>query len=276
MTVTSVNAAETFASNRAHGLIELNVAVGDDGATRPLRVREEGSFRVRFPAHAGGAEAVLINTAGGIAGGDRFKTDVHVSANGRLAVTTAAAEKIYRSLGPSAHIDITLKLGEGAALSWLPQETILFDRARLDRTIHVDLAENARLLLVEALVFGRRAMGETLSECQLTDRWRVRRGGKLVYADGVRFERDLATTLRSAGSASGATAVATILMLPGNDDDVAAVRAHAPDFRGEVGTSAWNGMAAIRCVAPGGGTLRHDLALAITALGQPLPRLWLS
>ncbi len=89
-------------------------------------------MRVRFPgACAGAPEAVLVNTAGGIAGGDRFAVDLDLEAGARLVVTTAAAEKVYRSLGPDAAFDLTARVGDGAELMWLPQETILFDRARL-------------------------------------------------------------------------------------------------------------------------------------------------
>src|ERR1700681_4451695 len=124
---------EIFAANRAEGRVLLGVTARD-GVTRRTSTREDGSLRVRFPgACAGAPEAVLVNTAGGIAGGDRFGIDLDLQAGAELMVTTAAAEKIYRSLGPEAVIDVTAQLGERAALTWLPHETILFDRARLAR-----------------------------------------------------------------------------------------------------------------------------------------------
>lgn len=267
--------ASTFAANRAHGRIELTVAAGA-GVTRVRHLHEAGSARVRFPAHAGHTEAVLINTAGGIAGGDRFATDIAVGAGARLVVTTAAAEKVYRALGPPAEIDLRLSVGAGGSLAWLPQETILFDRARLDRRIAVDLAERARLVVAEALVLGRTAMGETLRSGMLVDRWRVRRGGRLVYADGVRLAGDLAATLANRASAGGAAALATVLMAPGNDEIVAAVRASEDQCCGEVGVSAWNGIAVARLVAGDGAALRHDLARVLAAAGFALPRLWLN
>src|ERR1700686_408825 len=126
---------EVFASNRAQGRISL-VLAARPGGTRRIRSREEGSLRVRFPgACVGAPEAVLVNTAGGIAGGDRFAIDLELGADARLVVTTAGAEKIYRSLGPDASIDVTATLADGADLVWLPQETFLFDRARLARTV---------------------------------------------------------------------------------------------------------------------------------------------
>ena len=120
-------------------------------------MHEAGSLRVRFPNAADKAvlEAVIVNTAGGMAGGDRFDIDVAVEAGARLTVTTAAAEKIYRSLGPDTEVSVKLDVGPGGALAWLPQETILFDQVRLRRMIDVDLAHDANLILAEAIVFGR-------------------------------------------------------------------------------------------------------------------------
>src|SRR5438105_5632510 len=121
--------ARIWASNRAFGRIALAVDAVD-GATRRTRVGEAGSLRVRFPGPPAAAlGAVIVNTAGGVAGGDRFEFDISVGPKARLSVASTAAEKIYRSLGPDARIDIKLAVGAGASLAWLPQETILFDRA---------------------------------------------------------------------------------------------------------------------------------------------------
>ena len=116
----------------------------------------------------------------------------------QLLAGSAAAEKIYRSTGPAAEMTLKLELGAGAELAWLPQETILFDRARLARRIDVELAEGASLLLAEAVVFGRAAMGETMEQGLFTDHWRVRRAGKLVFADSVRLDGKVAAKLGAA------------------------------------------------------------------------------
>ncbi len=267
--------SDVFDANRARGRVELAVAVAD-GVTRVARLREEGSSRVRFPAHADPLEAVLLNNAGGIAGGDRFDVALRVGDGARLTVTTAAAEKVYRSLGPPARVGISITAGRDAELAWLPKETIVFDQARLERSIEIDLDPSARVVFAEALVLGRSAMGEALASGLLTDRWRVRRGGRLVYADGIRLDGDVASTLARAASAGGAVALATVLMVPGNDEIVAAVREREPAFRGEVGASSWNGIATARLVARDGAALRHDLALVLAAAGCALPRLWLN
>ena len=262
-----------FAANRAVGQVSFAVKqVG--GQTRRARVHEAGSLRVRCPgAPAAELEAVLINTAGGVAGGDRFSLDIAAGEGTRLVVTTAAAEKVYRTLGPDSTIEVKLDVADGATLAWLPQETILFDRARLFRSIEVSLAADARIVLAEAIVFGRSGMGETVDEGALFDRWRVRRAGKLIYAETVRLDGAIAARLAEPAVAKGGVAVATVLIVPGDDATVAAVRACADQYAGEVGASAWNGIAAVRLCARDGAALRRDLVRVMTTL-RDLPRIW--
>jgi urease accessory protein len=273
----AADAADTFAANRAVGRIALAVAA-NAGVTRRSRVAEEGSLRVRCPGPpAAELEAVIVNTAGGVAGGDRFRLDIDVAPGARLVVTSAAAEKVYRTLEPAATIDVKLTVGAGGSLAWLPQETILFDRARLRRSIEVELAEDARLVLVEAIVFGRAGMGEAIEDCSLFDRWRLRRNSTLIHAEAVRIDGAVAATLAEPAVAKGGIAVATVLVVPGDDATTESVRALGDEFRGEVGASAWNGFAVVRLCAADGAALRHDLVSVLTAIrGGSLPRLWLN
>lgn len=269
---------EIFAGNRALGRIALAVRAASDGSRR-RRLHEQGALRVRFPNGLSRAtlDAVVVNTAGGMTGGDRFGIDIVVGAGARLNVTTAAAEKVYRSLGPDTEITVKLGVGSGGALAWLPQETILFDRVRLRRTIEVELARDANLLLAEAIVFGRSAMGETVTRGRFFDRWRVRMGGALAFAESVCLDGAIAQQLGQRAVAGGGVAIASVLKLPGHENAVAAVRAMQNDFVGEVGVSAWNGLTLARLVASDGAALRRDLIAVLTALGgMPLPRLWLN
>jgi len=268
--------AEIFAANRARGRIALTVASAQ-GATRRARVVEEGSLRVRFPGpRSSDLTAVLVNTAGGIAGGDRFDLDVEVGADARLVVTGAAAEKIYRSSGAEAAMDLRLKVGANGMLCWLPQETILFDQARLRRTIDVDLEPDATLILAEALVFGRAAMRESVRTGRVLDRWRVRIGGTLRLAETLRLDGAIADQLAEPAVAAGGAAIASMLIVPADDGKAAALEALRPCFRGEVAASAWNGLALARFVAKDGEALRRDLTAVLTELAVPLPPLWLA
>lgn len=269
--------SEIFAGNRSIGGISLSIAAGAGGSRRE-RVREEGALRVRFPNAASRdiLEAVTVNTAGGMTGGDRFDIDIAVGAGAKLMMTTAAAEKIYRSLGPDTEINVRLKVGAGGSLAWLPQEAILFDQVRLRRSIEVDLAPDASLLLAEGVVFGRSAMGEKVAQGRFFDRWRVRRGGRLVFAESLRLDHAIAERLAQRAVAGGGVAIASVLTIPG-DETAAASIAAKDNFAGEVGVSAWNGLALARLVAPDGAALRRDLIAVLTAFGNmPIPRLWLN
>lgn len=266
-----------FAANRAVGRIALDV-VSDAGVSRRARVREEGSLRIRFPGQpAHRLEAVVLNTAGGMAGGDRFSLDLSVGDGAALVATTASAEKVYRSIADDTTVTLALRAGARADLAWLPRETILFDRAQLTRHIDIDLAVDARFLAAEAVMFGRTGMGEEVVAGRFVDRWRVRRGGELVYAETVRLDGAIAGELTKAAVAAGHIAFATILMAPADDRFVGALRAAEPQMRGEVGTSSWNGLTVARFCARDGESLRHDMIVALNlALNRPLPRLWLN
>lgn len=272
-TATVASAEQLFAANRAEGRVSVDVTA-DGGLTGRRRVAEQGSLRVRFPGPAGGPlEAMLVNTAGGMVGGDRFAVEIAAGRDAQLVVGTAAAEKVYRSTGPATEVAVRLALAAGARLAWLPQETILFDGARLKRRIDVAMEEGASLVLAEAMVLGRSAMGERVEAGAVIDRWRVRVGGRLVFAESLRLEGAIATMLGEPAVADGGCAVATVLLVPGGHREVAAVRAQ--EFSGEVGISAWNGIAVARLCAPGGAALRRDLSALLAAVETaPLPKLW--
>src|SRR4030081_2899096 len=206
-----------FAANRARGAVSFDVHQVD-GVTRRRHLHESGSLRVRFPSpEARGLSAVFVNTAGGIAGGDRFDVDLATGEGARLTVTTAAAQKIYSSHRPAAELNIALKAAANSHLAWLPQETILFDQARVNRRIDIDLADSASLLLCEIVVFGRSAMGERMLHGHFVDRWRVRRGGRLVFAETVRLDGDIGAKLDRPAIAKGGVAVGTALIAPGDE-----------------------------------------------------------
>jgi urease accessory protein len=273
--LTTTKNYDIFAANRATGHIALAVAA-QDGRTRRTTVHETGSLRVRFPnVTADALEAVIVNTGGGMTGGDRFAVEIAVGEGASLVVGTTAAEKIYRSTGPDAETTVRLDVAGGGRFAWLPQETILFDRARLSRRIDLELAESASLVMAEAVVFGRAAMGEAMREGFFADRWRLRRGGRLVYADSARFDGTIADKLGQPAVTAGGIAFATVLVAPGTEETLAAVRALDEQFVGEVGISAWSGIAVARLCAKDGARLRHDLLTLLRALGVSVPRLWL-
>ncbi|THD63788.1 MAG: urease accessory protein UreD [Bradyrhizobium sp.] len=277
LTDSTTAASAIFAANRARGSVTFDVHQVE-GVTRRRHLHESGSLRVRFPSpEAEGLSAVFVNTAGGVAGGDRFDIDISTGAGSRLAVTTAAAEKIYRAQGPAAELNISLKAADGSHLAWLPQETILFDRARVSRRIDIEVAENASLLLCEIVVFGRVAMGERMLHGEFVDRWRLRRGGRLVFAETVRLADDIGEKLDRPAIAKSGVAVGTALIAPGDEALVERIREISESFGGEVGISAWNGFAMARFCAQDAARLRADMMAVLgRASGSALPRLWLN
>jgi urease accessory protein len=270
-------ASAIFAANRARGKVAFDVRL-EDGVTRRGQLHESGSLRVRFPSpEADGLSAVFVNTAGGVAGGDRFDIDITAGEGARLTLTTAAAEKVYRAPDQVAQLNISLKAASGAHLGWLPQETILFDRARIFRRIDIDLAEDATLLLCEIVVFGRAAMGERMQRGEFVDRWRLRRGGRLVFAETVRLDGDIGEKLARPAVANGGVAIGTALIVPGDEVLLERIREASESFGAEVGISAWNGFAMARFCAQDAARLRADM-MAVLGRASPgaLPRLWLN
>lgn len=267
---------------RADGDVRLAYKVRG-GATVLDNLRQSGCGRARFPNPLEGdearslAQAILLNMAGGLTGGDRFATDIGLDAGADVTVTTAAAEKIYRSRdGAPATIEVTARLASEARLLWLPQPTILFDRSVLARRTTFDLAENSTLLAGECLIFGRAAMGEDVATGAVTDRWSIRQGGRLIYADVLRLSGDVAATLDRPATFAGARATA-LLVYVGRDaaarlDEVRGLIAAA---HGTIGASQWGEILLLRGLAKDGRTLQTELRPVIEALsGRRLPRIW--
>lgn len=262
---------------RARG--EARIAVDGNGAVPRLdRLYQSGSAKIRLPRIKRGApiEAVLLNTAGGLTGGDRFTVSVDVGETGGAVATTQAAERIYRSAAGRAEVETRLNVGENARLDWLPQETILFDRSALSRRLSADLAATATLLAVEAIVLGRAARGERVTSTFLSDSWRIRRAGRLVFADTVRLEGDTTEVLAGTATGSGATAFATLLFAaPDAEERLSAVRDALEATPVEGGASAWNGILVARLVATSGQLLRAAVISLVHSLrGVPMPRVW--
>jgi urease accessory protein len=245
-------------------------------ATRLERLHQSGAAKLRLPRVAPGAppEAVLINTAGGLTGGDRMSTEVAVGAACRAALTTQACEKVYRSPEGVAEVAARLTIGEGGRLDWLPQETILFDGAGLSRRLEADLAPGASLLVVESVIFGRAARGERVQSGLFTDRWRIRRHGRLVFADDLRFDWAHADLLGRPAVLAGAGAMATILLVADEPER------HLEALRGIIGDSGgvsmFNGKALARIVTEDGAALRRVLMPGLIELldGAALPKNW--
>jgi urease accessory protein len=259
---------------RTRGSLHLSACrVGD--RTAAARLRERGPLRLRFPrpTQERALEGVVINTAGGVVGGDRLEVGIEAGEGTSLVLTSQAAEKVYRSTGVAARAAIRLTVEAGARLAWIPQETILFDRARLSRTLDAEVAPDASLVLCEGIVFGRTAMGERVRSGALRDRWRLHRGGRLVFADALTLEGAIDDVLSHRAIAAGALAIATIVAVgPDVEERIEDLRAALEPADVEAGASVACGVLRARLLARDGLALRGGLVAALTALGVTLPR----
>src|SRR4051812_21390840 len=196
-----------------HGSARIAYKADAAGVTRLADLYQHDPLRVLFPLHRADdlPTAVLVTTSGGLVGGDRLDIGIAAGAGARLLVTTQAAEKIYRSAGPDCRIETRISLGAGGWLDWLPQETILFDGARLRRETRIELDPESRLLAGEMLVFGRIARGERFTRGLARDAWEIRRGGRLFWADALHLDGAVAEILDHPAGFDGAAACATLV-----------------------------------------------------------------
>ncbi|HEY3720816.1 MAG TPA: urease accessory protein UreD [Roseiarcus sp.] len=265
---------------RARG--EIRASFARAGAcTEAARLFETGGLRLRFPRAGAECEAVVVNTGGGMAGGDRARVDLALAPGARVTATTQAAEKIYRAEGAVAEVAVRLVVEAGATLVWAPQETLLFDRARLSRRLEADVAADGSLLVVEASVFGRLAHGETRIDAVLHDDWRIRREGRLIFAEAVRLENAAATLDRPAVG-RGARAIATLLsvdpLAPTRLDELRAALDAVVADPGEwleAGAGVVDGALIARALSASPARLRAAIVSAMRVLrGREAPRVW--
>lgn len=263
---------------RARGDARLAVTAAGTGGSRIGTMHQAGSSRFRLPHRAAGAplEAVLLNTAGGMTGGDRFTTAVTVAPGAEAIITTQAAERIYRRSAGAAEVETRLAAEGDGRLWWLPQETIVFNRAALARTLVADVAPTATLLVLESIVLGRTAMGERLTDISMSDAWRIRRAGRLVFADTTRLEGDAVSVMNGAATGGGAVAFATMLIVaPDAGAHVEPLRAALDGLPGEAGVSGFEGVTVVRMLAATGQALRAlAVRAATTVRGVAMPRVW--
>jgi urease accessory protein len=247
-----------------------------DGATRLTDLHQRDPCRVLFPAAEPGEppQVVLVTTSGGVTGGDVLKMAIEVGSGAQVLATTQAAEKIYRASKSSdpCIMDIAVTAGGGARLDWLPQETIVFEGARLRRRTIADVAAGGSLLASEMVVLGRAASGERFTHGLLLDAWSVRRSGKLVWTDALRIEGETPT-----GAGFGdANALATVIGVwdePQPRFEQARTLLH-PAERVRAGVTLVNGIMVVRVLGEATAVRVAVTRFLAAFRGRPLPRVW--
>lgn len=264
MTITTDIAPPAMQRSRGHG----RIVAGPRGLAG---LRQEGAARIGLPRGPGTLQGVLVNTSGGMTSGDRMLWEAEAQPGTALTLTTQACERIYRCDDDVAETTVRLTAGAGATLAWLPQETLLFEGARYRRRIEAEIAPDAELLVVEPLLFGRLAMGETVRRASLRDDWRLTRGGRLTHAEALRLSTDdLPSEL--AGAANGACALATVVFISARSEGMLA---QARQIIGQSGGASVMGDRLVcRLTAPDGYELRKRLVPLVALLAGDVPRLW--
>ncbi|OLP44237.1 urease accessory protein UreD [Rhizobium oryziradicis] len=251
-----------------------------DGKTRLATFFQEGCAKIRMPqSFDGRMEAVLINSSGGLTGGDRLSWAFGASAGSHLTLTTQACEKIYKASSDTAEVTTHIEVGADAVVHWLPQESILFDQASLSRKLEVDLHETSEFLAVEAILLGRKAMGESVNSGMVRDRWRIRRAGKLIHAEELALSGPVQDISAEKAVLDGHVAFATLLYVGSKaESHLATVRSvmDAQNGQGLAGTSLWNDKLIARFMSSDGFRLRKLLIPVISALraGASVPKVW--
>ncbi len=239
------------------------------------RLYQQGCAKILIP-NTRDMEAVIINTSGGMTGGDRLDWRFESGARTELTVTSQACERVYAASGGVAQTKVELVLEAGSRLAWLPQETILFDQGALQRTVTVRMADDAQLLMVEPVILGRQAMGEVVQAGNLQDRWRIHKGNRLLHAEDFRLQGRIDKILADQAATGGATAAATLLLISPRGEGL------LEEARAIIGTqggaSFWNGKLLARLVAKDSYTLRKTLVPLIKLLNHraTLPKVWSS
>ncbi len=257
---------------RSHG----HAAVAFEGA-RLKTLAQRGSAKALLPQVRGVPEVVFLNTSGGLTAGDTLHYALDLAAGTRVVATTQAAERAYRAAGDAARVTVVHRVGQGGWLEWLPQETILFNRAQLQRETTVDLAEEAGCLLLEAVVLGRAAMGETVQDLQFCDIRRVSRAGRPIFLEPLLLNSNILAKGPRGALLGSARAFATlVLCAQGAEDAVGPARAALKVPGVAAAASGFDGKCVVRMLAEDGWPLRQQILQLMGALrrGSPPPRVW--
>ena len=246
---------------RSEGFARL-VLAGSAHGSRIVDLFQRCPTRIMFPGIRGAPleEAVVVNTAGGIAGGDRLESTVTVLTNASVRVTTQAAERVYRALNEPAVINTRLKICDVAKLAWLPQETIVYNGARMRRNTEIAISSGAELLALEWLVLGRAAHGEEVVGGEIIDGWQVKIDDRLIWVDRLQATDEVFSRLRSRILLADFKAIGTLIYFgPDTEAWVQFMRDLAPRLQCHCVTTLVSGLMIARLAARAAAELKAGL-----------------
>jgi urease accessory protein len=245
------------------------------GKTMIADLREADGYRLKFP-RSELCEAMIVNTGGGLAGGDCLTFNLILEPHASGVLSSQSAEKIYKAQSDPARVNLDFKLADGSALFWLPQESIIFDGARFERRMNVEIASSACFAAFEGFVFGRHAMGEHLHSGNIADDWSIRRGGELIFAERLRLSGEINAQLLRPALGHSARMCATFLYVsPDAEHRLDEVRALLNPYQGHWGASSWNGLLCARFLDNDPARMRRNIIKFMGSFfGFSLPRVW--
>lgn len=260
---------------RSHGTAHIAAGTRDGGIPALADLHQAGSAKILLTPARDAVEGVILNTSGGLTGGDTLSIRAEARRGARLRLTTQAAERIYRTPDDRpARIRNELTVGAGGRIDWLPQETILFQNGHLRRELTARLSAGARALIVEPVLFGRLAMGETVTRARFHDRLTLYRDDALLFRDATALSGDIAARMDRPALGNGARAMALVVYAaPEAEAHLAPLRASLPASAGV--TLPGEGLLILRVLAADGFALRRILIPVLDRLsGDALPRSW--
>ena len=163
----------------------LTLGFADDGGTTRLVERSHfGPLRVQKALYPEGpriCHAIVVHPPGGVVGGDRLTLGIHIGQDAHALIATPGAAKWYKANQRVSSQHVSLTVAPGAALEYLPQETLFFDQAEVELTHEVELGLDARYIGCEILCFGRTASGESFNTGKVSQQTSIRQNGKLIW-----------------------------------------------------------------------------------------------
>lgn len=260
---------------RSHGKLSIAAKSRGAGVSALADLHQTGSAKVLMTPARDAVEGVILNTSGGLTGGDTLSIAATAQTGARLRLTTQAAERVYRSADDTtARVRNVITVESGGRVDWLPQETILFQNGALRRSLAIRMAADARVLVVEPVLFGRLAMGEVVTQARLADSLTLERAGRVVFRDASTLTGDITATLDKPAVGNGARAMALVVFAaPEAEAHLDPVRAMLPKTAGV--SLVRDDVLVMRALAKDGFDLRRTLIPVLDRLsGDTLPRSW--
>ena len=277
--INSASAISTRTDWQAH--LQLGF-VKQDGVTRLTERTHSGPLRVQkalYPELPSVCHTIIVHPPGGVVGGDQLSISVRLGNGAAALLATPGAAKWYRANGRVSRQSVDLKVAAGAALEWLPQETILYNGAQVEFDSKIELAADATYIGCEILCFGRAASGEKFDHGSVRQHNQIRRNGTLIWHEQGQLDGS-SPLMQSPFGLAGKTVCATLL---------AAAPALAPTTISalrnsagiELGVTYMKSILAVRYLGDSSEAARHSMLHAWKILRPALlgrlavvPRIW--